>query len=174
MYTCVCKSQMRPMGWEFLPAAISTNVPPWPFCPPNTGDTKIHTWSIWVCNIYNIYLEMSSLLRVVCPPKQGLIFQPKQGSSFGFQDIHVSSVTWLSFPGADKLLIRLCKDSKACSGSRPLGISEDAGRACHSVSMGFNWGYNFYKWSQKGPEKWGFTVFVFHPGISGVISPYFI
>ena len=41
---------------------------------------------------------MSSILRVVCPPKQGLIFQPKQGSSFGFQDIHVSSVTWLSFP----------------------------------------------------------------------------
>ena len=55
--------------------------------------------------------------------------------------IHVSSVTWLSFPGADKLLIRLCKDSKACSGSRPLGISEDAGAVlCHSVSNGFQLG----------------------------------
>ena len=76
---------------------------------------------------------------------------------------------------ADKLLIRLCKDSKACSGSRPLGISEDADAVlCHSVSMGFSWGYNFYKWNQKGPEKWGFTVFFFHPERSGVISPYFI
>ena len=51
-------------GNKKIPAAISTNVPPWPFCPPNYRRTKIHTWSIWVCicNIYNIYLEPGDVL----------------------------------------------------------------------------------------------------------------
>ena len=58
-----------------------------------TGEQKsIHGASGYVYVIFIIYtwnLEMSSILRVVCPPKQGLIFQPKQGSSFGFQDIYI-------------------------------------------------------------------------------------
>ena len=100
--------------------------------PHNTGAKQsIHGASGYVYMvtfiIYTWNLQQSSILRVVCPPKQGLFFPTKTKVIKGFQDIHVSSVTWLSFPGADKLLIRLCKDSKACSGSRPLGISEDAG-----------------------------------------------